>query len=490
MAGRSAGLDCSGSVFNLCSCSRIRMAAQHDYLSRVERGVYVLDPRLGPDTMAVLGAMASRAPDLAKKIDRTFEQILAEEGRTEWDYENPPERIVSFIRENVQGYGHASIASMAKAVWMLLEGFGWPMAWLLEDTPLFDGQEISTRAVDATRIAGADGPGTLARLAPRELADLHLRWIQVYDQVKAEAKGGGWKYDDARVYLPGTVPTGVVFTQDVRAIARQLDHIRALGGACGELADMGYAALGRVSPVMAESIGGKRRRPLQNWRYDVEAVRAADYARPESGVEVWAWDDADGEARKARWLELAEQIEPRTRPSTYLDPLWKLAPRFEVRIPCSVAVARDWHRHRPVMPWRLAVHTDQDTGHLLLAPWYAMEARLPEGLLRDTTDAFLQLRASASAEALEAPARLPHPAEIAALHALPFGALVTLTCVGTLPDLLYMLEMRATSEGASPEYRAQARAALGRMCALIPREVLEAEQLDGVLRQNVGAHPI
>lgn len=440
---------------------------------RVRDGVAVLDPSVGADTMAVLGAMMSRAPDLGRKIDRVLADILTEEGIESWSYDAPPERIARFLLDNVAGYGHASIASMAKSIFIYLEGFGWPSAWLLEDFPLFDGQEVSTRAVKATQIPGRNGPGTVCRYAPDGLDELHAQWLAEYATAAANATTGNWKFDDSRVFLPGTIPTGVVITQDVRAIARHFDKIRALGGTFEQLADQGYAGLETLAPITTQSVGHRPRRPESSWRVGRVDHEVFDLT-PNRAVRVRLHDADPG---PDAWEAMLREIPARPGPSTYLDARWAHAPRFHIEIYCSVAVARDFHRHRPMMPWTLDVVYGED-GKIAAAPWYGVRERVGSHLWDATNTAF---------ERLVGWGQDPETAirrGLEALHALPFGTLVRLQAVASLPALLYMLELRANAPGANAEYRSQARSGLEQLCDLLPPAVVEAEQIDGVLRKS------
>lgn len=426
---------------------------------RVRDDVYIMNPAVGADTMAVMGAKMSRAPDLRVRWEDLVQQVDGE-----WDFRSPPKPVRDFLEMNLAQYGHASIASMAKAVWVYVQGFGWPAAWLLEDFPLFDGQEVSTRAVDAAKIPGKHGPGSVCAYAPEGLGELHRTWMELYAQERAKAGKGGWKYDDARVYLPGTIPTGVVITNDVRAIARQMDYIRALGGDWEKLAEQVMVGVSAAAPVTAQSVGWRNRQAPGHWRFGIRRWSDTKDMTPEQVVALTQHDTGGTFQRPNGAL-------PRPHARSYLDPLWREAPRLRVRMLCTVACARDWHRHRPVMPWRLSVVLDKKD-QIVLAPWYHMGEKVPSELIARTSEAFVR------AGGLEGDFR--------ALHALPFGALVELTAVGTLPEVLYMLELRATAEGANPEYKAQALEAIRQLCQLVPEDVVREDQLNAALLRDSG----
>jgi len=449
-------------------------------------GVAVLDPSVGADTMAVLGAMMSRTGDLRSRWDALLaaaqKDALASGVPFRWDYQNPPARIRSFLESNLAGYSHASIGSMAKSVFLFLSGFGWPSAWLLEDSPLFDGQEVSTRAVRGELTLGADGPGTVCRYASPGMEDLHAKWLEVYKTVADAATGGGWKYDDARLLLPGTVGSGVVWTNDVRTIARLLDHIQGLGGVWADLAQQGYVGLEALAPVTTQAMARRQRSALQQWAPTPRLLSDATYtAMAEDAGAGTHLTLADGE-RPGIWEELLEETTPREGPSRHLDPMWKRAPRLDFRLVTTVAVARDWHRHRPVMPWTLSPCVDTE-GNLRFAPWSAA--------LTDPATSELRAQTSSMYRRLLEEAGADRGLQWQALHSLPFGALVEIRCVGTLPDILYALELRYTVQGANPEYKRQAEVGLEQLAQCVPSRVVEREQLSGVLRPTASyEHPV
>lgn len=432
------------------------------YLIDVRDGVKVLDPSVGADTMAVLGAMMSRAPDLAVRYDQLVEHM----GAQDFDLSDPPKKVQNFLQKYLGEYNHASIGSMAKAMWIYLYGFGWPEAWLLEDFPLFDGQEVSTRAVDSAEIPGRQGPGTPCLMAPEEFDSLHQAWMKLFNEAKDEDPSG-YAFDEVRGLLPGTTPSGVVLTQDVRAVARHFDRIHALGGVYEELADRGYSGLERLAPETTRAVAHKDRAIPAHWRLDTNYQNIPEQMQAQEGMWVEAWGNPD----PTRWKMVAEGLEPRKEARSYLDPGWKRAPRFRVRLTCSVAVARDWHRHRPPMPWQLSVVVDEG-GDPVLAPWYGCHQTVPGQLWQKTCEAFGSWMEQASHNP---------DAGWRALHALPFGSLVQLHSVCTLPELVYMLELRATAPGANPEYRNQARAGIEQLCEIVPQEIVERESLDGAL---------
>ncbi len=417
----------------------------------VAPNVYVLDPQYGPDTQAVMGAKSSRAPDLKARWDEML--ALLPEGQHNWDYSEPPAPIAEFIDKNLGEYGHSSIAELAGGCWVHVRGFGWPSAWLVEDFPLFVGQEVSTRAVDPTQLPG------ICDYCPEEFTDLHDRWTEVFRAERdREAGKRGYKFDHVRWGLPGSIRAGVTMQTQARNAIMHLRDIQGLLPALAEDYLKGYAA---CAPTVTKHYAKGPKTPPSMWTKGALAP----------GIEI------DGELDLASSISVLDEFEcihpnmalcadwpDRPGPRHYADPIWERFPRISVEIDCSVAVARDWHRHRPVMPWTIEpVITD---GALTPAPWYPgmadwLETDEGKALWADTSKTFLDWHEQ-------------HKGTThwwLGLHALPFGALVKIKAVGTLPKILYMLELRATTRGANFEYKAQAISGLRQFAHILGPEL-------------------
>jgi len=183
----------------------------------------------------------------------------------------------------------------------------------------------------------------------------------------------------------------------------------------------------------------------------------------------------------------------------YLDPFWNSFARVDFAVQCSLAVARDWHRHRTMMPWYLdivwrrlgfaptelgevtffgtdpntvipagtqismgdrAIPTTEDShveDIIQLHDDYHVRSPLGQerlaGLLKRSSRAYREFKAAGD------PYR--------AMLCLPFGTKVQLAGQAGLRDFVYMLELREHAKGANFEYKAQANLAM----ALLQREL-------------------
>jgi len=137
------------------------------------------------------------------------------------------------------------------------------------------------------------------------------------------------------------------------------------------------------------------------------------------------------------------------REGTYADPWTNRSCRVSLDIDCSLAVARDWHRHRTMYPWSMRVILD-DSGNLQIARGY--EPKSP--FARDRVPALMEMSTEVYRHFMEA-----GDIQRAAL-ALPLGTRVWISGKGGWRDAKYTLELRAKSHGSNFEYKAQAESGL------------------------------
>jgi hypothetical protein len=440
-------------------------------LIEVGEHAFILSPDLGPDVQAVVGAKNSRAPSLKKRWRELVEStpIPVEE----WDWQDPPEPVKRFLDLNLAGYAHASIGEMAP-VWVSNDGFGWPAAWLLLDMPRFIGQESSSRVIDQGDVENSREP---CRYAPPETHELHHLWLEFYDSLGEDdrgAKSRAYKFDDRRFALPGTMRTGTgYYNANSRDVVRHLQHMTAFGGFAGELAEEYLAACLAYAPKAVESLtmrDGKPRPPRHNpkgqWRglghVDGSMLLRHAGSMCEQGVVL------DFIMFNRDMLESVHVTRP--GPREYLDELYHHCGQIGLTQFVSVGTARDEHRHRMCMPWRVDVVFDGDGP--ALCPWTPFE--VPPDLWRKTGDVFNDLWENA-----ESPVE-----RWRALHALPFCAMLRMSSRPTLPSLLYKAELRAGAPNGHWEYKRQNAQILRHLCKMLPPHVVEREHIGGVLAQE------
>jgi hypothetical protein len=424
-------------------------------------------------------------------------------------------KVQGFFDQFVGQYGHSSIMELTGSPTVGVEGISWFTAWLLFDSPLVAGQEFSTRAVrhknwpmarESIVSAVRGGGAVIMRdrellVSPRQevsfpvphLKALHEAWLEVYeaevawwqkhlsDPENRAALGIGDKepfrpaLDRARWALPGTFATGAAFACSVRDRARALRDAQSVNKTPTPIWADVEAAYRKAVPGIAQYglreavIGGTRDLPghLKGILQPVPGVRHP------SGVEV--------KLRVCDWGEDGG-VEPyaRSKDRSYTDPWFNRVVRCKISIECSLAVARDWHRHRTLYPWHLGIVLAEGT--LSIDRRYEPKSefaifRTPELLSRsyDLYQKFLGLGDK----------------ERAAL-ALPLGTRVVISGAGGLRDTLYMSELRALAHGANFEYQQQAVSAMDQLELLLRKHGFPAPKLgdpDPTLYEAIGYRP-
>ena len=164
-----------------------------------------------------------------------------------------------------------------------------------------------------------------------------------------------------------------------------------------------------------------------------------------------------------------QSMDARTRQTRkeYVDPLFNQAAHVDVNIVCSLACARDWHRHRTMMPWTLRVARkvtlgldtcrssgprgkDLEYGPLTIDPHYGPISEFGKQHYQEYIRLCTQLHDRYMTEGNQWMAML----------CLPLGTQVGMFGQGGLQHVLYMLELRGYVAGGNFEYRETARALL------------------------------
>jgi hypothetical protein len=423
-------------------------------------------------------------------------------------------KVQKFFDDFVGKYGHSSILELTGRPAVYAEGISWLTAWLLFDSPLCAGQEFSTRAVQHK-----DWPMARECDGHPELVSLHNDWFEVFEAEvawwKAEftsacsacaGKGGfkdagfpggfpcapcqgtGKKYptadkepfrpalDRARWALPGTIATGCAQTTALRERSRVLRD----GTLLAQSSKAGAATQVWQDMVAAyrEALPGLEGMGLREAVYGESSQIPGHLATLFSS----APEGPDAEI-ECLYTEGLSDVRPfkRSKEKSYTDPLTNTVYQTNVGFRCSLAVARDWHRHRTMYPWHLQVvrkqHLTAFPGPIQIDPHYKpMSAlgisKVPELIERSTRvfDAFMDDRNL-----------------VQAALALPLGTRVRIRGQGGLRDALYMIELRKFAHGANFEYQDQAtkildllQAALSNSCLPVGDENLLVSEVFGL----------
>jgi thymidylate synthase ThyX len=409
-------------------------------------------------------------------------------------------KVKEFFNKFVLNYGHSSILELTGSPTCFTEGISWLTAYQLFDSPLCSGQEFSTRAVrrkdwpmarecyylksqerGVERIHNPFGPQDPGVLVAEEgfretwevwpqLKELHGLWFEIFD-----AEVNWWKdhfqdpenranfgikdeepfrpaLDRARWAIPGTFATGCAHTGTLRERSRIIkegaNRARLLqeNGSLNtwqrahelyQQALPGLKGMGLREAVIDQSDGfGEDARPSQyNW--DVKLL-----GTPGSEVRVKLHAKRDHIPTNVPDREAGAR--------SYLDPYYNHLADVDITFRCSLAVARDWHRHRTAFPWVMSIMWLANKDSFRIHPGYpCMSERgkaLLEQAMQKSREHYLWFHNNGMKDL--------------AMLCLPMGTQVELAGQAGLRDAVYLIELRANAHGANFEYEAQAREAL------------------------------
>lgn len=416
-------------------------------------------------------------------------------------------KVVEFFNRFVGDYGHGSILEATGSPVVYSDGLSWYSSYLLFDGPLVIGQENSTRAVtksdwpmcreahvpydtvkaerDAHYAQRRDAALRMTEVADSQffqhlekitgvihpgLQELHDGWMQVFvaekeaweerlkDPVIRKAHGIKDKeafrpsLDRARWALPGTISTGVAFASHVRERSRALRDSKAVAGGTKEAWDV----FDEIEQAYRAAVPGIGALGLK------EAVYGASGKAPFHLTHQFTGDsEQDVIIHVDDTSGLFSQWPARDDDRQYIDPMYNHLFRVDVSIYCSLAVARDWHRHRTFYPWRMdLVRQGPDgveAGKFQIDHHYepisGVGCAQMRQLLDRSTELYDQFIAAGDTYRI--------------MLCLPLGTRVLMSGSAGLRDALYTFELRAHAVGANFEYEEQARIALQQITRML-----------------------
>lgn len=371
-----------------------------------------------PEATAMLGALYSRSP---KSVWEHLD-LIAKKGPS------------SFMETYYVNYGHKSIGDMGTAC-VFFEGVSMLAAKALQDFPLYNGQEVSTRYVDFSNQPFLDPAGTDTSHALLEsLRAFYLHGLEVlipalkdrfprgddevekvYDKaIKARA------FDTMRAFLPAGASTSLVWVGELRQFADRIPVLRL--HPLPEVRDIAIALEKALIASFPSSFSGKR-------------YEATEKYVQTTGDTLTFFDDPvpvdfelsyDG-VRPERLREYREALASRP-PKTELPQAMRDSGVAEFRFLLDFGSFRDLQRHRAVTTRMPLLTTRHD-----FEEWYLNE--LSDGL-RAEADAFL-------ADYSEKVAALQLD-DVLAQYYVPMGYRTTIRTTGDLRALVYLVELRAT----------------------------------------------
>ncbi len=396
---------------------------RHTELALPQGGkVVVLDPgaTLTAEMTAMLQALHSRS--IGGINDHL--RVLAERG------------AAKFMSSYYVGYGHKSIGDCGTAI-VFVEGISMLAAKALQDSPLYNGQESSTRYIDYAAQPLLNPLGTAAG------KDVLERWRTFYLQAVSEMKATlptrhprqpeeketvydkaitARAFDICRGFLPAGAATNVAWSTTLRQFADRILQLRH--HPLAEVRDIATVLEGALLAAYPNSFNQEKKRYDKTEAYLAEAAKHYYFHDPNITAAKLVRDGVDHEGLAA-YRGLLLSLPQKTELPKWLGAYGEVGLAF----PLDFGSFRDLQRHR-ALNQRMPLLTAE----LGFADWY-LEELTPE--LRTAALALLT-------EQKERVANLATTPEIAQYYQ-PMGYRVSNLLSGDLPALVYMLELRSAS---------------------------------------------
>lgn len=382
--------------------------------------IYVLDTgaAIGPEAVAMLQALHSRS---IGGLQAHLKKLIVK---------GPAEFMKSFY----VGYGHKSIGDCGTTT-MFIEGISMLAAKAIQDWPLYSGQESSTRYLDFSQQPFMNPVGSAAG------EDIQERWREFYLDLQepvqrslreqyprqSDENEKVWEkaikaraFDITRAFLPAGATTNVAWHTNLRQAADKLALLR--NSPVQEVAVLGETTLDALMERYPSSFGHKTY-PEQE-QYNKNWLEAAYYFHDPETPNFEVTDDSvdRGELDAYDWIFRERPV--KTELPRFLDELG----RIQFSYTLDFGSFRDIQRQRAVTQ-RMPLLTDVLGFH----PWYLAE--LPEDQRHQAWQLLNSLRCRTDEL---------HANRFDRQYYIPMGYLTSNRLTGALPQLAYLVELRAT----------------------------------------------
>lgn len=391
-----------------------------------------------------------------------------------------------FMEQFYLGYGHASIADCG-FVTIYFEGISMLAAKAIEDNPLFNGQECSSRYIDFSQqefynpYAEGDPPHAVVAFVFDELRSFYTSQLEPMQQYLAERfprEAGGnpnayekairaQAFDVLRGFLPAGATTNVAWTTSLRKAHERL--VLLMHHPLPEIQEMAFKAYAMLFEAYPHSFK-KEYAELSAFEDRIVALKDLEgpdlfsylsdsynfYATtPYLNCNPWLTKAGDNLA-----VEIVGPDQPFELPKTLSNrPVKTLLPRHELAAHAPIILEltldfgsfRDLQRHRggycsnPVLEIDRGFH-----------PWYYDQ--LPDSAKPKADRLFKQI-SEASATVLKTAKSDPELQfnKLLLQYVTPMGVLVPVTLVYSLAQMIYVAELRS-GKTVHPTLRAPAQA--------------------------------
>lgn len=381
--------------------------------------VLVLDTGsiISAESQAMLGALHSRSPGGV----RSHLKMLAEKGSD------------NFMSTFYVGYGHKSIGDLGSTS-VFVEGVSMLVAKAIQDFPLYNGQEVSTRYVDFSKQRFVDPAGTEQSAAILEAwRSFYLSGLEELIPVLKERYPRGedenekvWEkavkaraFDTMRAFLPAGASTNLVWTGELRQFADRLPILRH--HPLPEVREVGETIEKALLMTYPSSFSDKQYEAAETY---LENTQSAYAYFDEANVPDFAFTDSINHERLAEYHNALASRPPKMElPYAVRD-----AGVAEFKFLLDFGSFRDIQRHRAIS-LRMPILTPNHG----FEPWYLSE--LPDSLRERAAQVIQAQLAAAKAFGLT---------DTLTQYYLPMGFRTAVRFTGDLRALVYLIEIRAT----------------------------------------------
>lgn len=382
--------------------------------------IFIVDDQ-GPEATAMLQALYSRSADSAHEHLKKVQTLGS----------------AKFMESYYVGYGHASIGDCGSTT-LFVEGLSILACKAVQDNPLYSGQESSTRYIDFSKQAIIDPINTgesqailqkwmdfyLASLAPLEAylkaqfpmgeGDKERVWENA---IKARS------FDILRGFLPAGITSQLAWSTNLRQAADKLHLMRH--HPLQEVRDIADGCLAELRKHYPASFGHKDYPATE--AYLAKTASKTNYLDssffPSNQPDLEFSTTVDNARLEAAERDVIEGRPAKTNLPRYLDSYGQYTCTFDL----DYGSYRDLQRHRNGI-CRIPLLTGERGFH----DWYLDE--LPDDLRAQAQ--VLVAEQYAAIDALDARAEDRQ-------YLYPLGAKVRCQTVYTLPQMIYVIELRS-----------------------------------------------
>lgn len=391
------------------------------------------------EVLAMLQAFYSRSP---MAIEERLKGLTSEGAG-----ETKQEKIKKALKTYYVDYGHASIGDCASTT-VFIENVSMLAAKAIQDTPLYSGQECSTRYLDFSSqpfITGAHQIEVSALQA--KLRELYLRALPaakalartkyavedvVSSKIPTDKIAASYEktldaiaFDYCRSLLPAGAVTSLSWTGSLRSLN---DHLHTLAGHyLEEVRNIAVELYTSLQAAYPSSFKTGKLTPYTSTAY--ASTHASHYYSADKPLEVTSWTPSEEERDQAIFLRTSAELQTSGRGRSVTDHVQY----YKIRGLLDFGSFRDLQRHRNGFNLLPSLTTEHGFSPYHMTAFVEMDKFSP-GLSSDIDSTLLQVRR------LDLCYDSPDVA-----YAIPLGFKVPVNLVWSNGQLEYVLRLRSST---------------------------------------------